>query len=147
MDVFFFFFVNMEKVREIIEIISRREPYVRGFCRRLIENIESLTSESVYRKLKFLLGYSTLSTIALLHRKNLLSREMILFLGRCLRKRKQENRKIVSKLMFDYKCYQGKLFNFFFKMLLARLLFKFSKKKFKHSRKWKMKTGTIYFYR
>ena len=101
---------SIRKLRLIIFTIARREPFIGALYRRFLNSLEILTPSVIKSRIKFLLGFSTLSTVVILHKNGLLSRDMIPFLGRCLKKRKQQNRQLVSCLMFEYNCYQGEFF-------------------------------------
>ena len=99
---------NLRKKLKIIHIIASQEPFIKGFCRRFANELSFLSTDAAVKKIKFLLRYCTLPTLNRLYKNNLLTREMTLFIGRCLMKRKQQNRRLVSGLMFEYNCYRGK---------------------------------------
>lgn len=113
--------MDPRKLQQIIAIIARREPFIAACCNRFSNNFETLPAAVVRRRIRFLLGYSSLPTIVHLHKKGLLTKDMIIFIGHCLKKRKQQKRQSVARLMFEYNCYQGKKWNFLFLVFKACL--------------------------
>ena len=98
---------SLRKTQKIIEIIAKREPFIAGFCRRFANELTSSIFDDVKKKVRFLLGYGTLPTLAGLYKNVLLTKQMVLFIGRCLKKRRQQNRRLAMGLMFEFNCYQG----------------------------------------